>query len=195
MKDSSTPKARYFVFEVYPESAPSGWIDSLKATHGAFAISPLHEPEDGKPHYHVMYKHGTTCTLSCAMNVIPEDVPANGHVEICNVPRQYMRYLCHMDDPDKQQFEGDPRAIVQTLGGFPLDLSRDFTASERSAMRQELCLLIQDQGILEYADLIYGLLHSGKYDLFDYASTQTVFFTHLLSSVRHGWRADAPESS
>lgn len=187
MRDSSTSKARYFCFEVYEDSAPSDWVDQLRASHGSYAISPLHTPEGGKPHWHVMYKHGTTCLLSCAMNVIPKSVPANGHVEVCNVPRQYMRYLCHMDDPDKQQFDGDPRDLIQTLGGFPLDLSRDFTASERSAMRQELCQMIRENGITEYADLIFGLLDAGKYDLFDYASSQTVFFTHVLSSVRHGW--------
>lgn len=180
------PKARYGVFLVYPESAPADWWEILKRSHGAFARSPLHVPDEevSKPHYHVVYKHPNTIRLDAMKRVIPEDVPANGHVELCSHPRNYQRYLLHLDDPDKQQWEGDPRELIETCNGFPLDLSRDFSQAERAEQRRQIFELIRDNGLCEYADLLEGLLDSGFYDLFDYACNHTILFSHYLASRR-----------
>lgn len=181
---SETPKARYGVFLVYPDSAPSDWWQQLKDSHGSFARSPLHTPEDEKPHYHVVYKHGNTATADAMKRVIPAGVPANGLVELCNAPRNYQRYLVHLDNPEKQQWEGDPRELIETCNGFPLDLSRDFSQAERSEQRKQVFQLIRDNGLVEYADLLEGLMDKGLYDLFDFACNHTILFSHYLASRR-----------
>lgn len=179
-------KARYAVFIVYPESAPSDWREQLRRSHGAFAISPLHAPDDEctKPHHHVVYKHANTVQLSGMKKAIPADVPANGHVELCLHPRNYQRYLVHLDDPDKEQWQGDPRELIETLGGFPLDLTRDFSQAERAEQRRKVFDCIRDNGLFEYADLLEGLIDCGEYDLFDYACNHTILFSHYLASRR-----------
>lgn len=183
---SDAPKARYGVFIVYPESAPADWWEKLRASHGAFARSPLHVPddEDGKEHYHVIYKHGNTVTADAMKRVIPDGVAANGHVELCAHPRNYQRYLVHLDDPEKQQWSGDPRELIETCNGFPLDLSRDFSQAERAEQRREVFSLIRENGLVEYSDLLDGLMDSGLFDLFDYACNHTILFTHYLASRR-----------
>lgn len=179
------PKARYAVFEVYPESAPEDWRERLRESHGSYAISPLHTPEDGKPHYHVIYKHGNSSTLKGMASVIPADVPANGHVELCGAPRNYQRYLCHMDDLDKQQWAADPRDLIETMGGFPLDLTRDFSPAERAEQRRRVMGIVRDNGLTEYADLLEALDDVGEYDLLDYAWNHTVALDAYLRSRRH----------
>lgn len=53
-------RTRNFATVVYPESAPSDWIDKLDQLHVAALISPLHDKdtnpsgEPKKPHYHVL---------------------------------------------------------------------------------------------------------------------------------------------
>ena len=60
MAKSNKIKTRSWSFIVYPESAPSNWIDILNDMHIEIIISPLHDKDtdpDGevkKAHYHVM---------------------------------------------------------------------------------------------------------------------------------------------
>lgn len=179
-------KARYFGFLVYEESAPDNWRDILKKSHGCYAISPLHAGDDehAKPHYHVVYAHGNTATLSAAQSVIPSEIPANGHIEMIRQPRNYQRYLIHLDDPDKEQFEGGKNAIT-VLNGFPLDLSRDYSKAELLAFRNEIYELIRENSMTEYCELIDYLMDSGEFELLDYASNHTILFNTYLSSRRN----------
>lgn len=191
-------KFRYAAFLVYPESAPAGWMDELKASHGMFAISPLHEPDkdESKPHYHVLYKHPGPGTLNAMRAAIPADVPANGYVEPVSNGRGYMRYLIHLDDPEKQQFSDGKNAIT-CMNAFPLDLSREYTAEDRNAQRAEVFALIRENGLTEYADLLDGLIDVGRDDLFDFAFNHTIALTHYLASRRHGTdfqRSQEPDS-
>lgn len=183
----SKDKARYFGFLVYPDSAPSDWMERLKNTHGMYAISPLHEPEadEKKPHYHVIYLHGGPTTLDYVKRVvIPHDIPANGHIEVCTSPRGSQRYLIHLSDPEKQQWDEGQDAIT-LLGDFPLDLSRDYTEEDRKEQRRQIFVLIRQNGICEYADLLDGLIDSNHPDLFDYAFNHTIALSKYLDSVRH----------
>lgn len=184
---SDAPRSYYAVFLVYPESAPVDWWDILKRSHGSYARSPLHEPDDenSKPHFHVIYKHSNNIRLEAMKRVIPDGIAANGHVELCHHPRNYQRYLVHLDDPEKQQWDGDPCSLIETCNGFPLDLTRDFSQAERAEQRSEVFRLIRDNGLCEYADLLEGLSDSGLYDLFDYACNHTILFQNYLSSRRH----------
>ena len=183
-------KGSYFAFLVYEDSAPSGWRDLLKASHLSFAISPLHEPDEEvkKPHWHVVYFHGSPCTVECALRAIPEGVPANGHLEILHAPRNYQRYLIHLDDNDKQQFDEGAKAI-DVLNCFPLDLSRDYSAAERAAQRARIWELIRVGGFTEYWDLL-DYLYDNDLELFDYAAQHTILFNTALTSRRNGALGD-----
>lgn len=180
-------KARYACFLVYPESAPEDWRKRLKDSHGAFAISPLHEPDNEckKPHHHVVYKHGGPATLKAMKSAIPEGVAANGYVELCLHPRNYQRYLLHLDDADKQQWDGNPRDLIEVLNGFPLDLTRDYSKEERNQQRMDVMAIIRENDVHEYADLLEGLMDGGMYDLFDYAFNHTMAMQAYLSSRRN----------
>lgn len=190
MATPSKEKYWYFAFLVYEDSASDDWRERLKRSHGAFAISPLHQPDDEckKPHWHVVYKHSNSVSLEGAKRVIPDNVAANGYVEPVTNPRNYQRYLLHLDDPEKQQWHGDPQELIECLNGFPLDLTRDYSKQERAQQRLDVIALIRDNDLCEYADLLEGLIDNGMYDLFDYASNHTIMMQAYLGSRRNRGR-------
>lgn len=183
MASTTRNKHRYFAFEVYPESAPADWQETLKSSHLAFAISPLHTPEDQKPHHHVIYKHAGPATLDCVKSAIPAEIPANGYIEPVHAPRTYQRYLIHLDDPEKQQFK--PNEIT-TLNGFPLDLTRDFSAAELREHSLKVFEIIREFSITEYADLIDYLIDNEAPEIYDYAKSHTILFNTYITSRRNG---------
>ena len=186
-------KSRFFDFLVYPESAPKDWMGELRRSPGQYAISPLHAPDDEvtKEHYHGMFYCGNgPITLKAAKQKIPAEVPANGYVEVTGSSTGYMRYLIHLDDPEKEQFPGGENSIT-LINGFPLDLTRELTKAEKAAIRSQLVALIRDNGVIEYSDFIFGLEDMGDPDLADYAATHTIFFSKLIDSQRHKGKQSA----
>ncbi|OUN45197.1 hypothetical protein B5G20_10015 [Collinsella sp. An7] len=186
MADSSAVKARYWTFLVYPESAPEDWLGALKRSHGSYAVSPLHQPDDetSKPHHHVIYQHGNTTTLNGAKAAIPEDVPANGYVEPVANPSNMQRYLIHLDDPEKEQFADGANSIT-LVNGFPLDLTRELSKSEKARIRLDLMSIIRENVVTEYSDFIFGLMDMGDPDMLDYACSHTILFEGVIRSVRN----------
>ena len=180
-------KWRYFQFLVYPKSAPDGWLDILRDSLGDYAVSPLHsgDSEENEPHYHVIYKHGNSITLDCARQFIPEQVPANGYIEPVIHPTNAQRYLIHLDQKDKEQFQDGENAIT-ILNGFPLDLTRELTKAEKSEVRAQCFNWIRSNSIIEYSELLDSLAELGNPDMFDYAFNHTIAFNAYLKSLRHG---------
>ena len=178
-------KKRYFLFIVYPESAPDDWMDILKRTRCPYAVSPLHQPDDehDKPHYHVIFYTPGPITLENAYDVIPSEVPANGHIEWAKSSSGSQRYLIHLDDPDKEQFEKGAKAI-KILNGFPLDLTREYSAAELRELRRRVLDFIREYEIMEYCDLVYGL-EDIDLDMQDYACNHTILFDRVISSRRN----------
>lgn len=183
---SETIKAKYWTFLVYPESAPDDWVGILRRSHGSYAISPLHQPdgEQSKPHYHVIYMHGNTTTPGGVRNAVPVEVPANGYIEVAANPSNLQRYLIHLDDPEKEQFPDGINAIT-LINGFPLDLTRELSKSEKARIRLELMHIIRENGVVEYSDFIFGLMDMGDPDMLDYACTHTMLFEGVIRSVRN----------
>ena len=181
----SETKYRFWAFLVYPESAPENWVQMLKSTHGMYAISPLHAPDEEtkKSHHHVLYAHGAPTTLSAARAAIPSTVPANGYVEPAKSPVGYMRYLVHLDDPEKQQWDGNPRSHIEVLNGFPLSLRRDMTREEVSIMRDDILNFCKSFNITEYSELTFWCLENNR-DWLDYVETHTIFLQGVISSCR-----------
>lgn len=178
-------KYRFWAFLVYPESAPDNWVRMLKSTHGMYAISPLHHPDDEtkKSHHHVVYCHGAPTTLAAARAAIPSAVPANGYIEPAASPVGYCRYLVHLDDPEKQQWKGNPRDFIEVLNGFPLQLHRDMTREEVSIMRDEILNFCRAYNVTEYSELAFWCLENNR-DWLDYVETHTIFLQGVIGSFR-----------
>lgn len=111
-------RTRNFATVVYPESAPADWQEILSQQFVPIFISPLHDKdinptgEPKKAHYHVIIAYDTVKTKEQAESLISL---INGvGCEVVNSLRGYARYLCHMDNPEKYQYNQDK---VRTMCG------------------------------------------------------------------------------
>lgn len=108
-KTESPSRTRNYATIVYPESAPENWREILADLHIPVLISPLHDkdvtPDGGikKAHYHVIIMFGGVKTIAQAEAIIKK-IGGVGVVPINHLPA-YARYLIHLDDPDKAQYD------------------------------------------------------------------------------------------
>lgn len=117
-KKSSDGRIRNFGTMVYPESAPANWFDILSEARVPAFVSPLHDQdinpggEPKKPHYHVMVLYEG----KKSDEQVREFFKSFGGVGLEKVAsiRGYARYLCHLDNPEKAQYD---QAAVRSLAG------------------------------------------------------------------------------
>ena len=125
-------RSKFYSFIAYKEN---GDIDKIrfyiKNMHYSAAISPLHTPganlvqfpesisDDGaelKPHYHVVLKFPNPRVCDCVRDEF--NAVANiARPQTVGDIRVLTRYLTHMDDPDKEQFDTRP----EIFGNYPYD--------------------------------------------------------------------------
>lgn len=104
-------RTRNFATVVYPESAPENWKELLIQQFVPCFISPLHDKdldptgELKKPHYHVILCFDSVKTVEQAQEVF--DIIGGVGCEVVKSLRAYARYLCHLDNPDKAQYNID----------------------------------------------------------------------------------------
>lgn len=179
-------KKRNWAFVLYPESAPTDWQEQLQKTGLPCAISPLHDRdvnatgEPKKPHYHVMvFYQGPTSynVVKRLTDGLNQPIP-----QVVEQVRGYYRYLTHMDNPEKAQYS--PSGIT-TLNGFDIGDYVDMTKSEVTKALRALMEYIQDNDLMEYADLMDMTMCEGvPPEWFDVAASHTLFFTGYLKSRR-----------
>lgn len=176
-------KTRKWWFILYPESAPSDWVDIIKSKMIQFAVSPLHafdKQQDGslkKPHYHVMlyYGHGSTTynhvlELTRSLNQpIPQPYDSfKGAFE----------YLSHKNDPDKYQYNPDE---IKLYNGFVPPKSDNQGASH---MKVEIIQFARDNQITEFSDLLDCLIDQGLVSWFDEVMSHSYAYVQYLRSFR-----------
>lgn len=104
-----TGRTRNFATVVYPESAPTDWIERLNQQHIASLVSPLHDRDVNpngelkKPHYHVLLMFESPTDYESKVAPIFAEIGGVGR-ETVNSARGYARYLCHLDNPEKAQY-------------------------------------------------------------------------------------------
>ena len=102
-------RKRNWAFILYPESAPEDWRVRLRDMLVPGFISPIHNAdkkdngEVKKAHYHILLtfkglkSYDQVCEITQSLNAtIPQE---------CKDIRAYARYLCHLDNPEKAQYE------------------------------------------------------------------------------------------
>lgn len=183
MKKSNIKK-RNWAFLVYPDSAPTDWIQQLQQTGLQIALSPLHDKdldatgEPKKPHYHVIICYSGPTSF----NVVKRLTDAlNQRIPIAlEQIKGYYRYFTHIDNPDKYQYDQND---IQTVNGFDVLDFVELTRSEKNKLKQEICIYIIDHKIYEYSDLNDYCFQNNP-DWFDIVSSNTYYFHTYLSSRR-----------
>lgn len=152
--DKSVERTRNFAFLVYPDSAPDNWRDVLDNAHVECLISPLHDKDvnpDGtqkKPHWHVMVMFSSVKTRKQA-SVLRDAVGGVGWENVAST-RGYARYLCHLDNPEKAQYNQED--IVELGGADYSDIIRRATDTVKAV--REMMKYIRDNDIMFYSDFV-----------------------------------------
>ena len=106
-----TKRTRNYATVVYPESAPEDWEEKLVQQFVPAFISPLHDKDlnptgdTKKPHYHVIIMFDSVKTVDQALEVF--NIIGGVGCEVVKSIRGYSRYLCHLDNPEKAQYNID----------------------------------------------------------------------------------------
>lgn len=177
-------KKRNWAFVLYTESAPENWRECLQLKGLAFAVSPLHDKdinptgEIKKSHYHIILVFGSPTTFKNVKTITDE---LNQPIPIpLESVRGYYRYFTHKDNPEKHQYNA---ADIELFNAFDVtDVMNNFEVFQ--AMK-EIQTLILENDILEYSDLMDFLIMNDKMDLWNVASSHTLFFNTYITSKRH----------
>lgn len=100
---------RNFATVVYKDSAPDDWQQVIMDSHVPCFISPYHDSDvnpDGeikKPHYHVMVMYDGVKSED-QVRAFFSTIGGVG-LEVVQSIRGYARYLCHLDNPEKHQYD------------------------------------------------------------------------------------------
>lgn len=181
-------RKRNWVFVVYPDSAPEGWMDILAEQHVCAFVSPLHDRDanaDGepkKPHWHVMLMFKGLKTEEQAQEI--SDLFSHVKVQPCKDTRAYARYLCHLDNPEKSQYSvGD----VQSYGGADYLEMVGSAADVDSALAE-----MMDWCIEQRCTSFFKLSNFARFNRPDWfrvlTASRTVYLTAWLRSFQ--WELD-----
>jgi len=159
-KQNGNGRTRNFATVVYPESAAENWQTVLSEFHVPAFISPLHNEDynpDGekkKEHYHVLIMYDGVKTVEQAMQII-ESIGGVGCEKIGTL-RGYARYLCHLDNPEKHQYNIDE--VINIAGASYVDIIG--LPTDKYIAIGEMIDFCADQNIYSYSDLLlYSRIH------------------------------------
>lgn len=176
---------RCFAFCIYEgDSAPENWRKILNNMHLQWCCSPLHDADlngdesEKKVHRHVMLFYDGKKSLDQIIEITDE---LHGTIPIIvKNPVGMVRYLVHMDNPEKHQYSIDE---VECYGG--LDIYQYFK-STRYQTRVKIIEIIQEcniHHITEYKDLIDWCISNERDDFLDCALFNTLAISAYLKSA------------
>lgn len=121
-KSRGAGRTRVFAAVVYPDSSPQDWQERLTQEHVSAFISPLHDRDENpdgtakKEHWHLMLMFEGVKSQDQVDALLDRVLGPNRvkHYENVNSTRGYARYLCHLDNPEKAQYD---KADVTALCG------------------------------------------------------------------------------
>lgn len=153
MAKNASQRTRNWTFVIYPgESAPDDWLEKLKSLNVPGFVSPLHtdvnpDETEKKPHRHVLLLFEGVKSFE-QMKAITDEFNAP-HPQYVQSKSGMARYLCHMDNPEKKQY--DPADVIN-LGGADY-LETVATAADLDRTISEMEDWCDDNGVFSYASL------------------------------------------
>ena len=185
-----TPKRnKYWVTEFYPESLDIDLVISrLHELHICAFISPVHDSDvnpDGevkKAHYHVILIFDSLKSF----DQVQEIVEFLGTVGCfyCVSFRGYARYLCHLDNPEKHQYNIDSVYQIGDISYFEVISS----TADKIELMGEICEFCYNFEIFDFSYIVLWSYHQRKLDWLECLRNQAIFFRTFLSSLAYSYR-------
>lgn len=168
-------RSRNFASIIYPDSSPSNFFDRIGDLHVKAFLSPLHDQDEKKPHYHVLLMYDGKKSI----DQVKADFDLVGGVgcEVVKSAKGYARYLCHLDDKDKAQYCVDD---VKCFCGA------DYKSFIKVST-DKVCILMEIMDFCDQYDVysFYALANfcrKHRPDWFSFLSDSSVFIREWLKS-------------
>lgn len=182
--------SRVWVGLFYPED---GSIQNViykleNSIHCNAWISPLHAPEvteDGmerKPHYHLELIFEGKQSFERIQEIF--DFCGIKYPRVCTSKRGYARYLCHLDNPEKEQFDTNEVYQVGDDNYFECISS----SSNDLLVMSEICEWCYQNEIFEYWYLYLHAFNQNWLEWCRIIKNQAQFFKSFLSSMAYSYR-------
>jgi hypothetical protein len=154
-KANKETRTRTWTFILYPESMPQNWSEFIDDMHIEWVLSPLHDKDKNatgeikKAHYHVLLVFGGVKAYEQVKELTDK---VNAPIpERCHNAKAMVRYMAHLDNPDKAQYS---IADIKAHGGIDLAELLRPSSSERYTIINEMILYVHDNNITEFQDLM-----------------------------------------
>lgn len=154
-------RTRNWTIVLYPDSAPENWRQIIDEMHIEWIESPLHDSdlnatgEPKKAHWHILLMFGSVKAYEQVRELTgPLNCP---RPERCHNSKAMVRYMAHLDNPDKAQYKVDD---IKSHGGADIAELLRPSSSERYTLIRDMMRFVRENGIVEFQDLM------------DYASEQ-----------------------
>lgn len=193
-------RTRSWTFMLYPTEgnppAPSNWREILNDEHVQWIESPLHDKdvwtaEDElkdpthkvgnlkKAHHHILLMFESVKSYEQVKKITDK---LNAPIpQVCNGARGLVRYMAHLDDPGKAQYN-----VADIIGHGGADVAELLkpTATERHAMLREIRAFIWENRITEFADfMIY--CDRERQDWSELMDDSAYITKEFIKSMRH----------
>lgn len=186
-KSRGSGRTRSWTFVLYPESAPENWRDILDEQHIQWIESPLHDKDinaDGevkKAHWHILLMYESVKTYEQVKEItdkLTATVPQK-----CNGAKGLVRYMAHMDNPEKFQYSTSE--IIGHGGADVAELLKP-TSADRYNLIREMMEFVKEQDITEMEDLLTHAMTERFDDWFPLLCDNSAYILgSLLKSRRH----------
>ena len=174
-------KTRNYAALVYPDSAPENWIDVLANEFVPAFVSPLHNLDKNptgelkKPHYHVVIMFDGPKIPKLAEEFFAK-IAGIGCKPVQSI-RGYVRYLCHLDNPEKAPY--DPTEVLCFSGADYYETINLVTDKYKSL--REIQSYCNDANLTSFSDLI-DFCSENRSDWFRILADNTIFIKEYLKS-------------
>lgn len=196
MAEKKNERTRNWTVVVYPDSAPDNWRDILDEEHIQWVESPLHDQdynasgEKKKPHWHILLAYDGMKSFDQVRELCEKlgaPIPQK-----CASARGLVRYMAHMDNPEKVQYD---KSLIFGHGGIDVAELLKPTSSSRYQSIKEMIEFVKEADVVEFLDLIdYAMVHHYD-DWFPLLCDNSAFIIDkVIKSNRHRERHIDPDT-
>lgn len=168
-------EGRNFAFILYPDSMPECAMDLLLNEQFCVAISPLHcaDDETKKAHYHVLISFSGKQNLDTINAEMKAKYNCTNLVKVKD-RNKYTRYMLHLDNPEKEQFENETIKANYDL--------RTFLTKEILVI--DILNDIKERKIISFQDLVNTYRRLGKYNELEKIASKGTFFKAYFNTEK-----------
>lgn len=190
-------RGRWWTFVIWSDSCMPNWKQIMETQHIPWACSPLHAAADNeetdiggkKAHWHIMVQFCGKIGFEEAVRfqtILFQQGKAPKSCQYVKNPSSMVRYLAHMDHPDKHQY--DPATIEFYSGARDLLERHLLSAADRTEMFLELIAYVCRYHIdnlmaLTAMTIVESRRHPGW---FDCVRTSQPMWERWCKAVRYG---------